>query len=128
MAELVRVTSKGRQPYPRCRPRASDGGRLLARHRDAHRFLGRDEVVRARRGLGDGDLHALHLSGEGVATRTVIFGHGRARVLAHVAAIVGGEDRWRGGWDRALAHLLAVDVKGYRAAFAQAAAGVRELH
>lgn len=85
---------------------------LLPCHRHLNGILGLDEVIKAHRILGNGELHSLDGSRERVLSRFVILRDRGSGIPSDVAAIVSGEDHGRCRGDVALAHLLAIDEEG----------------
>ncbi len=72
----------------------------LTCHGDAEALLGADEVVGILGGLGDVDLHPLHLAVERAGTRRIVVADRRTGVLAQVGSTfmrVAGQS-WQKGW------------------------------
>ena len=78
--------------------------------------------------VGDGDLHALDTTIEGIAAWAVVRRDRGSAVLADVTAVISGEDHRKRHGNVPFADLLAVNVQRRPAALAQAAAGIGELH
>ena len=96
--------------------------KLLPSHHCADRVLRLDHVIRILRVVGDRELHALDLAVEMVANRTVVRRNRGARILTHIGAVVGGEDRRQRRVNPPFADLFAVGVEGRPATFASPSA------
>src|SRR4029079_7039175 len=100
----------------------------LPRHGDLESLLGRDEVVEVLGGFGDVDLPPLDGALEAALLRGVVVADGRGRVRTDVARLVGREDHRNRDFDAALAGPGGLGEDTDRAALAEAAAVVVELH